>query len=97
MTVGFVPGQTGAPAARLPLVARANPGHGALALDVCASAAGSVRVRLFDVAGRVHAVRVVAGPLRSASLRFEGLRPGLYLARASQGGAEASTRVAVLE
>jgi hypothetical protein len=45
----------------------------------------------------VQAERAVTGPMRAASVRFDGLRPGVYLARASQGGSIASTRVAVLD
>jgi hypothetical protein len=83
--------------ARLVLAPGANPAHGGLALRLDAAGAGDVRVTLYDVAGRVQAERTLSGPVRAAGLHFEGLRPGLYLVRASQGGAIANTRIAVLE
>lgn len=86
-----------APAAALSLAPHANPGHGAIDLDVHAPATGDVRVTLYDVAGRADVERIVAGPVRQATLRFDALRPGLYLVRASQAGASASARIIVLE
>jgi hypothetical protein len=82
---------------RLALAAGVNPARGGVELRINAESAGDVRVTLYDVAGRVQAERALAGPMRAASVRFDGLRPGVYLARASQGGTSASTRIAVLE
>ena len=84
-------------AERLALAPGVNPARGGIELRIDAAGTGDVRVTLFDVAGRIQAERAVAGPVRSAGVRFDGLRPGLYLARASQGGASASTRIAVLD
>jgi hypothetical protein len=86
-----------AAAPRLSLAPGANPAHGGLELRLDAAGAGDVRVMLFDIAGRVQAERTVAGPVRSAGLKFDGLRPGLYLARATQAGASTNTHIAVLE
>jgi hypothetical protein len=86
-----------AAATHLALAAGANPARGGVELRLDAADAGDVRVTLYDVAGRVQAERAVTGPMRAASVRFDGLRPGVYLARASQGGSIASTRVAVLD
>src|ERR1051325_10642155 len=81
---------------RLALAPVANPARDALELRLDAADAGDVRVTLFDVSGRVRAERTLAGPARERSLRFVGLPPGLYLARASQSGSTTLTRVAVL-
>jgi len=93
-------GVLGVPAplvARLALAPGTNPSHGGIELRLDAAGLGDVRVTLFDVAGRVQAERIVAGPVRATHLHFDGLRPGLYLARATQAGTNASTRIAVLE
>ena len=86
-----------AAAAGLALAPGANPAHGGIELRLDAAGPGDVRVTLFDVAGRVQAERIVAGPVRATHLHFDGLRPGLYLARATQAGANTNTRIAVLE
>jgi hypothetical protein len=81
---------------RLALAARANTSRDWVELQLDAAGPGDVTVTLYDVSGRVQSVRVIAGPARSANVRFEGLRPGLYFASAAGGGEHASTRVVLV-
>lgn len=80
---------------RLSLAAGANPTRGAVELRLDSPDGGEVTVTLYDVSGRVQAEQVVAGPTHAASVRFAGLRPGLYFANATRGGVRAGARVAV--
>jgi hypothetical protein len=81
---------------RLALAPGANPSRDLVELRLDAPESGDVTLRLYDVAGRMSSERVVTGPARSASVRFTGLRPGLYFASAIQHGTQASTRVVVV-
>jgi hypothetical protein len=83
-------------APRLALSPGVNPARGELRLRLSATDAGEVRLTLFDVSGRVRAERVVVGSGRELDVRIDRLEPGLYLARASQGAEQTTTRVAVL-
>jgi len=85
-----------APASHLTLAATTNPARGGLELRLNAGDTGDVRVTLLDVSGRVRAERTVTGPARERAVRFDGLEPGLYFARASRAGASTLTRIAVL-
>jgi hypothetical protein len=81
---------------RLALTARMNPARDAVELQLDSAEAGDVTVTLYDVSGRAQSEQVVTGPVRSASMRFAGLRPGLYFANAAQRGARASTKFVVV-
>src|SRR2546422_414629 len=61
----------GPAAAHLALAPATNPARDALELQLSAADAGDVRVTLFDVSGRVRAERMLAGPARARTLRFD--------------------------
>ena len=68
-------------------------------LKLSLPAAGSARIELVDVSGRVRASLECTGPLEASTvtLRAAGrLEPGRYFARVRQGAAEASASVTVL-
>ena len=70
-----------------------------LAFVLDSADAGDVRVALFDVAGRQIAEQRRAGPLSGERVVFETerLSPGIYLARALQGGRAATSRGILLQ
>jgi hypothetical protein len=82
--------------AHLALAPAANPARDVLELRLDAAGAGEVRVTLTDISGRVQGERRLEGPARGTRLRFHGLAPGVYLARASQAGSSTLTRITVL-
>ena len=82
---------------RLALAPAANPARDAVELRLDGVEAGEVRVTLYDVTGRVEAEQSLAGPARAATVRFAGLRPGLYFARAIQGSERTDARVVVVK
>jgi hypothetical protein len=84
-------------AARFALHAAAGSGS-AVELVLESPAAGEARLELFDIAGRrvadARPLVEVAGTIRVTLGRH--LAPGLYLARATQGGSTARTRALLL-
>lgn len=95
---------TGAPLATprtgggaLALSACANPARGEIELELSSPEAEDLRLTLFDAGGRVLSDRAFHGPLQRARVRFDRVSPGLYFARATQGGAQIMRRIAVVQ
>jgi hypothetical protein len=83
--------------ARFALAPRANPTRGAIEMTLDSGEAGSVRVAVYDLSGRLVDERTVEGPMRGAVVRLGVARPGLYFAVAERAGQRVSRRVTVLE
>jgi hypothetical protein len=76
----------------------ANPSGGTTLLRISLPGAGRVRIRLFDVRGRV-AASLYDGAMEAGRtdvpVAADGLAPGVYLVRLEADGATATARVAV--